>query len=51
MNWRAISGWIFVVGGLTALVGGDVTETASVLMIGIGVYLIVNSNKKEIKKK
>lgn len=46
-----IFGWIFVVGGVTGLYYGDASETAAVLMIGIGVYLLVNAERKNFKKK
>ncbi|MBU0466112.1 MAG: hypothetical protein KJ718_06410 [Nanoarchaeota archaeon] len=51
MNWRVFFGWIFVVLGVLGLSYGDISDTATVLTLGIGVYLLVNAEKKERKKK
>ncbi len=45
INEKKIFGWIFVVLGILGLTYGDISDTATVITIGIGVYLLVNSKR------
>lgn len=47
MSWMRIFGWISVVLGISGLLYGEVSDTAAILTIWIGVYLLVNAEKKK----
>ena len=46
MNSMRIFGWILVILGVVGVLYGD-SDTASVLTGGIGVYLLVNAEKRK----
>lgn len=44
-KWMVFFGWFSITLGVLGLSYGDISDTATVLTIGIGVYLLVNANK------